>query len=370
MNEPTLPLDQILQGDCVEVMQSLPPESVDVVFADPPYNLQLRQDLWRPNQTLVDRVDDHWDQFESFDEYDTFTRAWLEGCRRVLKRSGTLWVIGSYHNIFRVGSILQDLGYWILNEVLWIKQNPMPNFRGVRFTNSHETLIWVQKERGAPYTFNHHAMKNLNEGLQMRSDWTLPLCTGKERLKVNGAKLHSTQKPEALLYRVLMASSNPGDVLLDPFFGTGTSGVIAKRLNRRWLGIERDPVYVDAARQRIGNTLAGDPDPEVFKIKNPRSEARLPMGMLLENGLLTPGQVLYFGPKGNETARILADGSLDYLGKRGSIHQIANLIQPAASNGWQVWHFIDAESGQRCSIDSLRQHLRSLLQEKGSSGDS
>jgi len=370
MNEPTLPLDQILQGDCVEVMQSLPPESVDVVFADPPYNLQLRQELRRPNQTMVDRVDDHWDQFESFAEYDAFTRAWLEACRRVLKHSGTLWVIGSYHNIFRVGAILQDLGYWILNEVLWIKQNPMPNFRGVRFTNSHETLIWVQKERGAPYTFNHHAMKNLNEGLQMRSDWTLPLCTGKERLKVNGAKVHSTQKPEALLYRVLMASSNPGDVLLDPFFGTGTSGVIAKRLNRHWVGIERDPVYVDAARQRIDNTLSGDPDPEVFKTNNPRREARLPLGMLLESGLLLPGQMLYFGPEGDETARILADGTLDYHGRRGSIHQIANLIQPATSNGWQVWYFIDAASGQRRSIDSLRQHLRSLLQPKGPSENS
>ena len=359
----SLPLDQVLVGDCVEALNGLPAESIDLVFADPPYNLQLRQELWRPNLTLVDRVDDAWDQFADFAAYDAFTRAWLGACRRVLKRTGTLWVIGSYHNIYRVGAILQEMGYWILNNVAWIKQNPMPNFRGVRFTNAHESLIWAQKEHGAQYTFNHHAMKGLNEDLQMRSDWYLPLCTGRERLKFNGEKAHPTQKPEALLYRVILSSSNPGDVVLDPFFGTGTTGAVARRLNRRYIGVELDPHYVEIARERIDNTPAGVADPEVFRCANPRHEPRLPFGALLENGLLQPGDILYYGAGGQVTARIMADSTLECQGKRGSIHAIARLLDPGPGNGWQAWFYLDPETGQRRPIDALRQVLRQIIQE-------
>ncbi|HEX9013892.1 MAG TPA: site-specific DNA-methyltransferase [Anaerolineaceae bacterium] len=353
-----LPLDQVIEGDCREMLEKLPAESVDLVFADPPYNLQLAQELWRPNQTLVDAVDDDWDRFGSFAEYDQFTRDWLQGCRRVLKRSGTLWVIGSYHNIYRVGNILQDLGFWILNDVVWTKANPMPNFRGVRFTNAHETLLWAQKEHGAPYTFNYQAMKALNDGIQMRSDWLLPICSGKERLRVNGQKAHPTQKPEALLYRVLLASTQMGDVVLDPFFGTGTTGAMARRLGRHFVGIERSPFYVEIARERIARTLQVQLDPLVFATPSPRKAARIPFGQVLEYGLLEPGQLLYFGPKGEAHARVLADGTLDYDGQRGSIHQVASLLRGGPANGWESWYYIEEESGERRVIDVLRQFLR------------
>jgi len=359
MESTDLPLDQILAGDCLDVLAALPPESVDLVFADPPYNLQLRQELWRPNLTRVDAVRDTWDQFSDFEAYDNFTRAWLQACRRVLKRTGALWVIGTYHNIYRVGSILQDLDFWILNDVIWIKSNPMPNFRGVRFTNAHETLLWAQKERGARYTFNHQAVKELNEGLQMRSDWELPLCMGKERLRLNGAKAHSTQKPEALLYRVLTATTNPGDVVLDPFFGSGTTGAVAQRLGRHWIGIERDPTYIEVARQRIAAGEKALADPAVLYTPNPRRETRLPFGMLLENGLLQPGQTLYWKGDPNLTARVLADGAIEYNGERGSIHLTARRIQPGPCNGWQLWYYWDEERQARLPIDTLRQQLRS-----------
>jgi DNA modification methylase len=361
MSEP-LPLDTVLEGDCIEILKRLPVESIDLIFADPPYNLQLRQELWRPNRTLVDAVDDEWDQFDDFAEYDAFTRAWLTECRRVLKPTGTLWVIGMYHNIHRVGTIMQNLGYWILNELLWIKFNPMPNFRGVRFTNAHETLIWAQKEAGQPYTFNHHAMKAINEDLQMRSDWYLPICNGKERIRINGTKAHATQKPEALLYRVILASSNTGDVILDPFFGTGTTGVAARKLQRHWIGIERDPNYAWLARQRIAATIHGDQETAVYETYDPRKAMRIPFGTLLENGLLKPGQTLYFGARGNESARIMADGSLEYDGKRGSIHQIARQIQPGPTNGWQHWYYLDSETQERLPIDRLRQVLRKTFE--------
>ena len=361
MDSPDLPLDQVLEGDCIDVLQRLPAESVDLIFADPPYNLQLRQELWRPNLTLVDGVDDAWDQFGSFADYDAFTTAWLDACRRVLKRNGTLWVIGSYHNIYRVGARLQDLGFWILNDVVWIKSNPTPNFRGVRFTNAHETLLWAQKERGVPYTFNHHAMRALNEDLQMRSDWELPVCTGRERLRLNGLKAHATQKPEGLLYRVLLASSNPGDVVLDPFFGTGTTGAAAQRLNRRWIGIERDPHYAALARRRIAALPPAAGDPAVFANRNPRREARLPFGALLENGLLQPGDLLYFDGHDGLAARVQSDGSLEYNGERGSIHKIARSLHPGPCNGWQLWFYQDAASGERRPIDDLRTRLRELF---------
>lgn len=292
-------------------MNSLPERSVDLVFADPPYNLQLRNTLYRPNMTVVDAVDDAWDRFGSFADYDAFTRAWLGACRRVLKDTGALWVIGSYHNIYRVGSILQDLGFWILNDVAWVKDNPMPNFRGVRFTNAHETLIWAQKRSGARYTFNYAAMKALNDDLQMRSDWALPICTGKERIRVDGAKAHSTQKPEALLYRVLLATSNPGDVVLDPFFGAGTTGAVARKLGRRWIGIEREAEYVRIARERIDAITESTPG-AALDLPDRRRQPRLPFGALLERGLLQPGQTLYFRRQREAAAMILADGRLRF----------------------------------------------------------
>jgi site-specific DNA-methyltransferase (adenine-specific) len=358
MSEPTLPLDRIIQGDCVEVLNSLPENSIDLIFADPPYNLQLQGELWRPNMTRVDAVDDEWDQFADFAAYDAFTEAWLRACRRVLKETGTIWVIGTYHNIFRVGRLMQDIGYWILNDVVWVKTNPMPNFRGVRFTNAHETLIWAQKERGARYTFNYQAMKRLNDGKQMRSDWELPLCTGDERLKINGQKAHTTQKPEALLYRVILAGSSPGDVVLDPFFGTGTTGAVAKKLHRHWIGIERDETYIRVANGRLAAVQPPLFDEEVFVFKSKRSRPRVPFGALLEGGLLQPGQTLYFGLKGRAQAKILADSSLMWDGFVGSIHQVASRIKNAPCNGWEHWYYEDPKTGRRCVIDELREIVR------------
>src|SRR6266516_3055971 len=305
-----LPLNQILKGDCKEILNSLPENSIDLIFADPPYNLQLQNELYRPNMTKVDAVDDHWDKFDSFQDYDNFTREWLSACKRVLKDTGTIWVIGSYHNIYRVGAIMQDLGYWTLNDIVWVKTNPMPNFRGVRFTNAHETLLWAQKKKGARYTFNYHAMKALNDDLQMRSVWELGLCVGKERIRVNGEKAHATQKPEALLYRVVLSSSQPGDVVLDPFFGSGTTGAVAKKLHRRWVGIERDEHYIDIARERIGAIQSAPFSDQLWSCANKRDRPRIPFGALLERGLLRPGQTLYFGKQGAPTALVLANGQI------------------------------------------------------------
>ncbi|MGQ0602021.1 MAG: site-specific DNA-methyltransferase [Anaerolineales bacterium] len=356
----SLPLDQTLHGDCTRLLYQLPEKSVDVIFADPPYNLQLQNELYRPNMTKVDAVDDEWDRFSSLAEYDAFTRAWLTACRRVLKDTGTLWVIGSYHNIYRVGSILQDLEYWLLNDVVWLKTNPMPNFRGVRFTNAHETLLWAQKQRGAKYTFNYRAMKSLNDELQMRSDWHFGLCTGKERLRVNGQKAHPTQKPEALLYRVLLSSTNPGDVVLDPFFGTGTTGALAKKLRRHYIGIEKDAHYVELARQRLdGITPPVLEDDSVYVMPEKRGARRIPFGALLENGLLQPGQQLYFGKQGKVVATVLASGAIRHNGATGSIHAVGRAVQNALScNGWEHWFFEEAATGQRLPINTLREQLR------------
>ncbi|MCW2308228.1 site-specific DNA-methyltransferase [Rhodobium gokarnense] len=350
-------LDRILLGDCVAELEKLPSASVDVVFADPPYNLQLEGALHRPDQSKVDAVDDDWDQFESFAAYDAFTRAWLLACRRVLKPSGTLWVIGSYHNIFRVGTVLQDLGFWVLNDVVWLKSNPMPNFRGKRFTNAHETMIWASRDRKAKsYTFNYEALKAFNDDLQMRSDWTLPLCTGGERLKdADGQKVHPTQKPEALLYRVLLSSTNPGDVVLDPFFGTGTTGAVAKRLGRHFVGVERDRTYADAAMKRI-DAVEPAPDLALETTKGKRAQPRIPFGRLLEAGLIAPGTELTCS-KGRNTAVVRADGSLETGGVTGSIHKIGAHVQGLeACNGWTYWHF--AEGKARRPIDDLRQIIR------------
>ncbi|MFM1961127.1 MAG: hypothetical protein RL588_2644 [Pseudomonadota bacterium] len=352
--------DTIIQGDCIEVLKGLPDRSADLVFADPPYNLQLGGDLLRPDNSRVDAVDDHWDQFESFAAYDAFTRAWLTECRRVLKDDGAIWVIGSYHNIFRVGTILQDLGFWILNDVVWRKTNPMPNFKGARFTNAHETLIWAAKGRGAKrYTFNYDAMKMANDELQMRSDWTFPLCTGEERLKdETGAKAHPTQKPEALLHRVLLASTRPGDIVLDPFFGTGTTGAAARRLGRRYVGIERETEYVELARERIGRVQPVSPE-DLQVTGSRRAEPRVPFGQILEAGLLRPGDVLYC-PRGERAARVRADGSLALGDLTGSIHKVGAMVQSApACNGWTYWHF-RTDKGL-APIDVLRAQVRSRL---------
>lgn len=353
MPENTLPLNQIIQGDCIEILNSLPEKSIDLIFADPPYNLQLSQELWRPNLTKVDAVDDTWDQFSSFEEYEAFTRAWLSACRRVLKDTATIWVIGSYHNIYRVGVVLQDLGFWILNDIVWVKTNPMPNFRGVRFTNAHETLLWAQKRKGARYTFNYQDMKALNDDLQMRSDWVLPLCTGDERVKFDGRKAHSTQKPEALLYRVILSSSNPGDVVLDPFFGTGTTGAVSKRLRRHWIGLERDEEYVGVAQKRIDGIQAPAGDETLFASSSGRKTRRVPFGRLLEVGLIQPGQILYLGESGNVEAVVRVEASIQRGELVGSIHKLAKQLLGAPANGWEKWYYVDKQ-GDRWPIDRLR----------------
>ncbi len=356
-----LPLDRIIEGDCVAAMAALPAGSVDLVFADPPYNLQLKGDLHRPNNSLVDAVDDDWDRFDSFGAYDAFTRAWLGQARRVLKPDGAIWVIGSYHNIFRVGAILQDLGFWILNDVVWRKTNPMPNFRGKRFCNAHETLIWAAKSEAAKPTFNYDALKELNEGLQMRSDWVLPICSGSERLKTGGGgKAHPTQKPESLLHRVLVGTSKPGDVVLDPFFGTGTTGAVAKRLGRHFIGIEREADYAAVARDRIAAVKTHDRE-SLRVTASKRAEPRIPFGQLVERRLLEPGEVLV-SANGRHTARVRADGSLVAARTTGSIHQVGAELEGAPScNGWTYWHY--QSDGRPVPIDVLRQQLRAELRD-------
>ena len=352
--------ETIIQGDSLEVLRTFPDRSVDLVFADPPYNLQLGGDLLRPDNSKVDAVDDDWDQFASFEAYDAFTHAWLQECRRVLKDDGSLWVIGSYHNIFRVGSALQDLGFWILNDVIWRKSNPMPNFKGTRFSNAHETLIWAAKGRGQKrYTFNYDALKIANDDLQMRSDWTLPLCTGEERVKTgSGAKAHPTQKPEALLYRVLLAASRPGDLVLDPFFGVGTTGAAAKRLGRRFVGIEREPDYVALAKARIEKVVPASPE-DLAVMGSKKSEPRVPFGHIVEAGLLNPGDMLY-DPKGSLAAKVRADGSLVVGDLSGSIHKVGAMVQAQpACNGWTYWHF-KTDKGL-APIDVLRAKVRSEM---------
>lgn len=362
MREPTLPLNQILRGDCIELLNSLPENSVDLIFADPPYNLQLRQELWRPNMTKVDAVNDEWDKFSGFQAYDTFSHSWLAACRRVLKDTGTIWVIGSYHNIYRIGTIMQDLNYWFLNDVIWVKTNPMPNFRGVRFTNAHETLIWASKAKGAKFTFNYHAMKAFNDDKQMRSDWVMPICSGSERIKVDGKKAHSTQKPEALLYRVVLSSSRLGDVVLDPFFGSGTTGAVAKRLHRQWIGIEREELYIKTAQERIDRVVPAEFSDEVFDVSDKKRQApRIPFVNLLENGLLISGQVLYFQNDHTKVARVKPDGKLVLNGFEGSIHQAGTyLMSGSPCNGWQHWYF-EGEDKTLHPIDELREVFRKSL---------
>ena len=361
--EVSLPINRVLAGNCISLMNSLPAESVDMVFADPPYNLQLNGALLRPDNSRVDGVDNDWDKFSDFGAYDRFTQDWLKAARRVLKPDGSLWVIGSYHNIFRVGATLQDLGFWIQNDIIWRKSNPMPNFRGKRFTNAHETLIWCAKSAEGKPTFNYDTMKHLNDDTQMRSDWLLPICSGGERLKGDdGAKAHPTQKPESLLYRVLMSSTRKDDLVLDPFFGTGTTGAVAKKLGRNFIGIERDTTYAAFAKERID---AIDPmAPDLFEFKPKREAVRVPFGALVERGLLKPGAILS-DSKNKHRAKIYADGTVMAQNRlqptRGSIHKVGAEVQGAPScNGWTFWHY--TENGKNIPIDNLREMIRGSMQ--------
>ena len=357
-----LPRDTIIVGDCIQEMARLPPECADLVFADPPYNLQLESVLSRPDQSLVDGVDDDWDKFASFADYDSFTRAWLAAVRRVMKKDATLFVIGSYHNIFRAGSILQDQGFWILNDIVWRKANPMPNFRGRRFTNAHETLIWAAKSASAKnYTFNYELLKAANEDCQVRSDWFLPICTGTERLKDDfGKKAHPTQKPESLLSRILLAASTKGDVVLDPFFGSGTTGAAAKRLGRAYIGIERDAAYAKAARERI-DAITALPPGAIEMVPDKRSEPRIPFAAIVEAGLIAPGEILT-DEKKRHAAIVRAEGTVSIGPVTGSIHKIGALAQGLpACNGWTFWHF--QRDGRLAPIDVLRSMARACLRE-------
>ena len=353
MKIPEAYLDKIITGDNLEILEKLPAKSVDMIFADPPYNLQLQKELYRPNQTKVDGVSDLWDRFDSLKKYDEFTRKWLLACRRVLKDNGSIWVIGSYHNIFRVGAIMQDLGFWFLNDIIWIKTNPMPNFKGTRFNNAHETLIWAAKDRKARYTFHYKAMKAFNDDKQMRSDWYIPIAAGKERLRDHqGNKVHSTQKPEALLYRIILSASNPGDIILDPFMGSGTTGAVAKRLGRHFIGIEKEETYVKEAIRRIERT---EPlDEELLHYKIEAKPPRVPFGQLVEKGLIEPGERIFNKDK-SFWAKVLAHGALETEdGKQGSIHKIsAAYLNKPSNNGWKYW-FVE-RNGRLISIDRLRQ---------------
>jgi modification methylase len=359
MTKSDLPINQILSGDAIRIMNELPPKSVDLIFADPPYNLQIKGNLIRPDFSTVDGVDHDWDKFDNYQDYDQFTTAWLKSARRLLKPTGAIWVIGTYHNIYRVGSLLQEIGFWVINEIIWEKTNPMPNFKGVRFTNAHETLIWAKKTKTGKYTINYHAMKPFNHGKQMRSTWEIPICKGKERVRLNGESVHPAQKPLALLYRVLLASTNPNDVVLDPFFGTGTTGVAAKLLHRNWIGIERDPTYISVAQERIRNINPEDYQEDVFDLKDKKRLApRVPFPRLLESGLIKPGQRLYFRKNEKQQARVKPNGLLVYNSFEGSIHQTTKyILNGKPANGWLYW-YIRNEDGTFLSIDELRELYR------------
>ncbi len=347
--------NRIINGESINELKKIPNETFDLIFADPPYNLQLENNLVRPDNSKVNAVNDKWDQFDSFKSYDQFTNEWLSECKRVLKKNGCIWVIGSYHNIFRVGKIIQDLNFWILNDIIWNKNNPMPNFRGTRFTNAHETLIWASKSKKSKYTFNYQSMKSFNDDLQMRSTWNFPICGGKERLKINGVKLHSTQKPEALLHRIILASSNKNDFILDPFLGSGTTAVVSKKLGRVYYGIEKEKKYFDASIKRVKKTnLIKDEYLDV--IKNNKSKPRIPFGSLIELGAIKPGTEIFDQQK-KIYAKVMVDGSIRYKGNEGSIHKVAAQILGAEScNGWTYWHY---QVGNRLKpIDELRQRLR------------
>ena len=346
--------NRIINGESLKILKKIPSKTFDLVFADPPYNMQIGEKLKRPDNSKVNGVNDKWDQFLNFKHYDEFSKEWLKECKRILKDNGSMWVIGTYHNIFRLGYHIQNLNYWILNDVIWRKNNPMPNFKGTRFTNAHETLIWASKSKKSKYTFNYQSLKCLNDDLQMRSDWTLPICNGKERLKKNGKKIHSTQKPEALLHRIILATTNKGDLICDPFIGTGTSAVVAKKLGRKFFGIEKDKKYFSAANKRINSTKIIE-DNYLDTVENNKSKPRIPFGSLVEMGIIKPGSIL-FDQKRKFNAKIMADGSLKHKGNEGSIHRVAAKIMGTESyNGWTYWYC--NIKGNSVSIDNLRQRL-------------
>jgi len=347
-------LNKITNGNSLEILKKIPDKTFDLVFADPPYNLQIGKKLKRPDDSIVNGVNDKWDQFKNFNDYDNFCKLWLTESKRVLKDNGSIWVIGTYHNIFRLGYHIQNMEFWILNDVIWRKNNPMPNFRGTRFTNAHETLIWASKNKKSKYTFNYQSLKCLNDDLQMRSDWTLPICTGNERIKKNGKKVHSTQKPESLLYRILLASTNKGDFVFDPFLGTGTTAVVAKKLGRNYFGIESEKKYFKTSKQRLEKTIKME-DHYLDTIKNNKSKPRIPFGSLVELGIVKPGMSV-FDYKKKVNAKIMADGSIKYQNSEGSIHKVAAKIIGAEScNGWTYWHYNN--NGSMLPIDDLRQRL-------------
>ena len=345
-------LNKIVNGNSLEIIKTIPSKTFDLVFADPPYNLQINKKLKRPDDSKVNGVDDKWDKFLDFKHYDNFCKSWLTECKRVLKDNGSIWVIGSYHNIFRLGYILQNLDYWILNDVIWRKNNPMPNFKGTRFTNAHETLIWASKSKKSKYTFNYQSLKCLNDDLQMRSDWTFPICGGKERLKKNGKKVHSTQKPEALLHRIILASTNKDATIFDPFLGTGTTAVVAKKLRRRYFGIEKDKKYFEAANERINKTKVIE-ESYLDTLENNKSKPRIPFGSLVELGIIKPGTSI-FDQKKKNNAKIMADGSIKHSSVEGSIHKVAaKILGTESCNGWTYW-YCDIK-GSIKPIDNLRQ---------------
>jgi len=344
-------LNKIYQGNCVELLKKLPDESIDLIFADPPYNLQLNGELYRPDQSKVDPVDDEWDKFETFEEYDNFTRQWLAECKRVLKNSGSIWVIGTYHNIFRVGTIMQNLGYWILNDIIWIKNNPMPNFKGTRFNNAHETLIWATKSKNSKYTFHYHSMKVMNDDLQMRSDWYIPICQGNERIKVNGQKAHSTQKPEELLFRIILSTSNPDDIVLDPFSGSGTTAAVAKKLGRRFIAFEKEDFYIKVSNERLEKIKPIEKKFLDYKVE--RKKPKVAFGSLIEKGFIEIGEYL-FSKDEKYKAQVMADASLIYENEAGSIHKIsAKILGRERNNGWTFW-FVKRDNKLVC-IDELRE---------------
>jgi site-specific DNA-methyltransferase (adenine-specific)/modification methylase len=343
-------LNNIYEGDSIDLLKKIPDNSIDLIFADPPYNLQLNGELYRPNQTKVDAVNDEWDKFESLEEYDNFTFAWLKECYRVLKDDGSFWVIGTYHNIFRVGYIMQNIGFWILNDIIWIKTNPMPNFKGTRFNNAHETLIWATKSKNSKYTFHYHSMKIFNDDLQMRSDWLIPICQGNERIKINGKKAHSTQKPMELLYRIIISTSNPNDIVLDPFSGTGTTAAVAKRLGRKFIAFDKSDFYVKISRERVEKIIPLSN--QLLEYKVDKGKPKVSFGNLIEKGLIKIGEYLYSKDLKNK-ALVLADASIDFNGLVGSIHKVsAQILKKDNHNGWTYWYVL--RDGKPVSINDLR----------------
>lgn len=343
-------LNKIYQGDSVELLKKIPDNSIDLIFADPPYNLQLNGELYRPNQTKVDAVNDEWDKFSSLEEYDKFTYSWLKECFRILKDSGSIWVIGTYHNIFRVDYIMQNIGFWILNDIIWIKTNPMPNFKGTRFNNAHETLIWATKSKKSKYTFHYHSMKVFNDDLQMRSDWVIPICQGDERIKVNGKKAHSTQKPAELLYRIIISTTNPNDIVVDPFSGSGTTAAVAKRLGRRFIAFDKEEFYVQVSTERVNKITPISNHLLEYKVN--KRKPKVSFGNLIEKGWIKIGEYLYSKDQKNK-ALVIADSSIDSNGLIGSIHKVsAQILKKESNNGWTYWYVL--RNNKLISIDDLR----------------